>query len=333
MNGAVPLDPLGQRVLGALLAMQRRSWEQGVASHALLDLGRDDLVAVVARDAVTQQSAAGNLADLDESGSVNSGAAGEAVLAQARRTGDTRLQQAFDAQLRWLLTDAPRADDGTLFHLVDTAECWVDSVYMVVPVLVLSGHVEEAARQLDGHRRRLLDPATGLYGWRWDEAAGRRTHPAPWGTGNGWVVAGLARALRLLGQTPDGTARTFADDAAAHARAVLDACLERRRTDGTFGDVLDDPASFEETNLAQMLAFAALTGAADGWLPTSYAAVGQSLLDHARTRVDATGFVTPVCGAPRFDRPGTSAEAQAFFLLATAAASRHPGTAGADGAG
>nr|WP_294690632.1 glycoside hydrolase family 88 protein [uncultured Friedmanniella sp.] len=324
-EGARGLDPVGERVLTALLAMQRRSWEQGVASHALLDLERHDVVAVLARDAVTQQSSAGNLADLDESGAVNSGAVGEAVLWQAQRTGEERLQQAFDAQLRWFSTGAPRADDGTLFHLTDTPECWVDSIYMIVPVLVLAGRVDEAARQLDGHRRRLFDPATGLWGWRWHEAEGRRTHPAPWGTGNGWVVAGLARALRLLGPDPAGPARAFAADAARHAHTVIDACLAHRRPDGTFGNVLDDPASFEENNLAQMLAFATLTGSADGWLPASYAEVGRSLLDHARTKVDAHGFVTPVCGAPRFDRPGTSVEAQAFFLLATAAARRHEG--------
>src|ERR1700710_3010158 len=60
-------DPLVDRVLAALLSMQRYSWEQGVASHALLDLGQEALVEVVARDAVTHQSAEGNLADLRES--------------------------------------------------------------------------------------------------------------------------------------------------------------------------------------------------------------------------------------------------------------------------
>ena len=37
-------------------------------------------------------------------------------------------------------------------------------------------------------------------------------------------------------------------------------------------------------------------------------------------RGDDRAFVTPVCGSPHFDRPGTSAEAQAFHLLAVAAA-------------
>src|SRR3712207_1079600 len=85
--GAVP--GVADRVLRALLAMQRQSWEQGVASHALLDLGHDVLVDVMARDAVTRQTATGKLADISDQGAVNCGAAGEAVLwrSEERRVG------------------------------------------------------------------------------------------------------------------------------------------------------------------------------------------------------------------------------------------------------
>ncbi|WP_258726520.1 glycoside hydrolase family 88 protein [Cellulomonas sp. NS3] len=315
------LDPDQRRVLAALLAMQRQSWEQGVASHALLDLGLTGLAEVVARDAVTRQTAEGKLAEIEDGGIVNSAANGEAVLRAAQHTGDATLREAFDRQVRWIARDAPRADDGTLLHLVGTREVWVDSVYMVLPLLVLAGEVEEAARQLAGHRARLFDEATGLYSARWDEDSARLTLAAPWGTGNGWVVAGIARALHLLGDLDvAGGGDGFRAAAAAHAREVIDACLEHRDEDGVFHDVVTDPATFPETNLAQMLAYAVLTGVADGWLPASYASVGRSLVGAARARVDPCGFVTPVCGAPRFDRPGTSAEAQSFFLLATAAA-------------
>ncbi|GEA88531.1 glycoside hydrolase family 88 protein [Cellulomonas cellasea] len=322
------LDPDQRRVLAALLAMQRQSWEQGVASHALLDLGLTGLAEVMARDAVTRQTSEGKLAEIEDGGIVNSAANGEAVLRAARRTGDPLLREAFDRQVRWIVRDAPRADDGTVLHLVGTREVWVDSVYMVLPLLVLAGEVEEAARQLAGHRARLVDQATGLYAARWDEDTARLTLAAPWGTGNGWVVAGIARALHLLDDPalPDGPGRGgddgFRVDAAAHARDVIDACLAHRDADGVFHDVVTDPTTFSETNLAQMLAYAVLTGVADGWLPPSYAPVGRSLVAVARARVDRHGFVTPVCGAPRFDRPGTSAEAQSFFLLATAAAAR-----------
>ena len=111
----------------------------------------------------------------------------------------------------------------------------------------------------------------------------------------------------------------------SHARAVLDATLAHRRPDGLFHDVLDDPASHVETNVAQMLAYTALTGAADGWLPPSYADTGRDLLATADRQVDRYGLVTPVSGAPDFTHPGTSAEAQAFHLLAHAARRRAGG--------
>jgi unsaturated rhamnogalacturonyl hydrolase len=236
----------------------------------------------------------------------------------ARRSGDPRLADAFDRQLHWITHDAPRAGDGTLFHIEGTREVWVDTVYMVVPFLVLAGEITEAAAQLAGHRARLFDESAGLYAARWSEDTRRLTWGAFWGTGNGWVVAGIARALRLLGGRDDA----FRTEAAAHARAVIDACLENRDENGLFHDVVTDPGTFSEANLAQMLAYAILTGVADGWLTEGYRLIGRSLLDSAGRQVDSHGFVTGVCGAPRFDHQGTSVEAQSFFLLANAAARR-----------
>jgi len=311
-------------VLTALLAMQRQSWEQGVAGHAMLDLGRTDLVRVMARDAVTRQTTTGKLAEIDDQGTVNCAANGEAVRWVADTDGDPELAEAFDRQLRWIEQSCPRAADGTLFHLEGSRQVWTDSVYMVLPLLGLVGNVAEAERQLAGHRVRLVDPGTGLYAARWDEDAQQLNAPQRWGTGNGWVAAGVARTLLLLDRSPAPAAATaaFRGAAAEHARAVVDACLAYRRSDGLFHDVVDDPSSFVETNLAQMLAYATLTGVADGWLPVDYADVGRSLLNSARRMIDRDGFVTGACGAPRFDRSGTSAEAQSFFLLASRAAQR-----------
>jgi unsaturated rhamnogalacturonyl hydrolase len=295
------------RVWTALLAMQRQSWEQGVTAQAALDTGRTDLAALLAEAAVTRQSADGRLADVDqETGAVNGAACGEAVL----RAGFT---DAARRQLDWLVRTAPRAADGTLYHMLDGREMWADTVYMVVPFLALSGETDLALRQIEGHRRRLCDD--GLYAAIWSEETGSLRRADRWGGGNGWVVAGIARALRLAPALPR-------EPLAAHAREVLDACLALRRPDGLFHDVLDDPGTFVETNAAQMFAYAALTGAADGWLPASYADVGRDLLAAATAKVDEYGVVRGACGSPTFDRSGTSAEAQAFHLLATAARDR-----------
>ncbi|MCA2215947.1 glycoside hydrolase family 88 protein [Jidongwangia harbinensis] len=293
-----------ERVLTALLAVQRQSWEQGVAAQAALDLGRTDLAALLAEAAVTRQSADGRLGTVaDETGSVNGAACGEAVL----RAGFT---DAARRQLDWLAHGAPRAADGTLYHLLDGREMWADTVYMVVPFLARSGRTDLAVQQVEGHRQRLC--RDGRYAAIWSEETGSLRRADLWGGGNGWVVAGIARALRAAPSLP----------LAGHAREVLDACLALRRPDGLFHDVLDDPATFVETNAAQMFAYAALTGVADGWLPRSYAQVGRDLLAAATARVDGSGWVRGACGSPSFDRSGTSAEAQAFHLLATAARDR-----------
>lgn len=306
-------------VLHALLAMQRHSWEQGVASHALLDLGRDDLVVPMALDAVTRQTADGRLGELDDSGLVNCGALGEVVHRVASRTGSAECAAGFDRQVRWLVETCPRAADGTLFHLEGTHQVWVDSVYMLLPVLVLAGRPDEALRHLRGHADRLFDPSSGLYAHQYDEDSGTLLRAAHWGTGNGWVVAGLARAVHLLADP----AHELHAVATAHARTVIDACLAHRGPDGTFHDVLDDASTFTELNVAQMLAYALFTGVADGWLPPDpYAATARSLLATAVAHMTPEGFVEPVCGAPHFDRAGRSAEAQAFHLLALAASRR-----------
>ncbi|WP_231121578.1 glycoside hydrolase family 88 protein [Motilibacter peucedani] len=315
----LPDDPLLRRVLLALLGMQRQSWEQGVLGHALLDLGCDELAEVVARDSVLRQTPAGKLAEIEDTGVVNCGAAGEALLWLTTRDHDPALRAALDRQVDWLVSRAPRAEDGTLFHLEGSRQVWVDTVYMVLPLLVQTGHVDEAARQLDGHRRRLFDETSGLWSHQWGETSRSLLRAAHWGSGSGWVVAGIARALRSLGER-DGR---FRADAASHARTVLDACLAHRRADtGVFLDVVDGEGSFAEANLAQMLAYGAFTGVADGWLPDAYLERARSLLASARERVDALGFVDGVSGAPHFDRPGRSAEAQAFHLLAAAAEQR-----------
>lgn len=323
LTGA-PAARTEQRVLGALLAMQRKSWEQGVAGQAFLDLGLEDLAEVVARDAVLHATPEGRLAEVEgHPSAVNAGAVGEVVHQVAARSSDPDLARAFERLVRWIAVDAPRADDGTVFHLVGERTVWVDTVYMTVPLLVLAGRVDEAERQLAGHALRLRDPGTGLYAHIWDEDAGALSRGVPWATGNGWVAAALARALHLL-TAHRVDAPGFADRAAADARALVDACLVHRRRDGLFHDVLDDPTTFPEVNAGQMLAYTTLTGVADGWLPSEYAEVGRDLLAVARAHVDPAGVVAQVCGAPAFDRPGRSAEAQAFHLLATAAARRVP---------
>ena len=308
-------DDLRRRALDCLLVSQRHSWDQGLLAAVLDDSGAAAALRALVDDAVARQLPDGRLAELDDGCAVNSGAVGEFVHRVALRTGDPDLAAAVTRQLTWLQRVAPRAGDGTLFHLLGSRQMWADTVYMVVPFLAACGDPAGALAQLAGHRARLRDPASGLWAARWDEDAGVLADARAWGTGNGWVAAGAARSVRRL---PPDAAR----EVAREVRELLDACLVHRRPDGLFGDVLDDPASPADTDVAAMLGHAALTGAAEGWLPASYGIEGESLVAAVVARVDELGRVTGASAAPHFDRPGHSPEAQAFLLLADAACRR-----------
>ena len=92
-----------------------------------------------------------------------------------------------------------------------------------------------------------------------------------------------------------------------------------QRPDGLFHNVLDDPGTFIETNLAQMLAYSIYRGISGGWLPSNYREKADKMRTAVYQKVDAFGYVQGVCGAPAFDRAGTAPEGQAFFLLMEAA--------------
>jgi unsaturated rhamnogalacturonyl hydrolase len=306
-----------EKVKQALLAMQRFSWEQGVAAQAFLELGEEPLAVLMAKEAVHRQNQEGRLAILGPDAGVTDPAAnGQAVLLAAQITGDPELQAAAERMLDYLLHRAPHAADGTLYHVTDRPQVWIDSMYMAPPFLAEAEHPREAMKQIEGWRRRLWNPASQLYSHIWDEEKQVFARASFWGVGNGWAAAGMTRLIRLLPPEMKDEKRRLAQ----YVREVLDGCLAYQRPDGLFHDVVDDPTTFVETNLAQMLAYSIYRGIQEGWLDSTYRAAADRMRAAARMKVDAFGLVQGVCGAPDFSHPGTAAEGQAFFLLMEAAA-------------
>jgi rhamnogalacturonyl hydrolase YesR len=216
----------------------------------------------------------------------------------------------------YLLHQAPRTEDGTLHHIDDKPQVWIDSVYMAPPFLAVAGYPEEAVRQIEGFRRLLWNRDAKLFSQIWDEGRQEFHRAAFWGVGNGWAAAGMARVIQALpAEMSDAKGRL-----AGYAREVLDGCLAHRRPDGLFHDVLDRPETFVETNLAQMLAYTVYRGIQGGWLDSAYRAEADRMRQAAHQKVDERGLVRDVCGSPTFDSPGTATEGQAFFLLMEAAA-------------
>ena len=300
----------------AMLSMQRRSWEQGVAAQALLELGKTDLVVLLAKDAVVNQTKDGRLGLNGENRPVADPAAnGEPVFFAANVTGDPALKKAAERMRDFLLYNAPKTKDGMIYHHDHEKMIWVDAMYMMPPFLAIAGHPQEAVKQIVGYRQILMHPEKRLYYHIWDDDRQDFARKLFWGVGNGWAAAGISRVIRALPDSmmPEKTMLT------GFVKEMIDACLTYQRSDGLFHDILDDPSTFVETNAAHMLAYSIFRGIRGGWLDASYRDVALKMRAAAHRKVDKYGLVQGVCGAPNFDRAGTAAEGQAFFLLMEAA--------------
>ena len=307
-----------EKATAAAMAMQRRDWEQGILAQALLEAGDRKKVILLTKAAMVQRKPDGRMGVV-VSGSPTDPAMGGAAYEQAAEwTGDQQMRKAVDELLNWIRVTAPRNAEGVLYHTFHAPQMWSDGLNGAPPFLAATGHYDEALAQIEGYKQRLWNPEKKLLAHIWDDEKRQFADGTFWGGGTGWAAAGLARVIRSLSRERSHDREPFA----AFAREIVDGCLQHQRDDGLFHDVVDQPATFVETNLAQMLAYAVYEGVAGAWLPLSYRKHADKMRAAAREKMDAYGYVQGVCGAPEFNRPGTSTEGQAFCILMEASGGR-----------
>jgi unsaturated rhamnogalacturonyl hydrolase len=241
---------------------------------------------------------------------------GEGLWHAARVSGDQDLRKAADDLVAWALKGAPRDTAGIIYHTGESF--WSDSFNTSPPLLACSGHGEEAIRQIEGQAKRLWNADQKLVSHIWDEKKQQFQDKSFWGGGCGWMAAGLTRVIRAL---PDDK-KVEKQKLAATLKDLIDGCLSHQRADGLFYNVVDDPNTFVETDLSQMLAFSIYESVRGGWLPAAYLPAADKMRAAAMGKVDKYGFVQGVAGAPDFNHPGISPEGQAFFLMMEAAAQK-----------
>ena len=299
---------------------------KGVSSQAFLELGDYEQTFLLARDAVLRQSHEGRLGvafyrdDVaifgDDLTVTDPAANGEAVLHVAKTTGDKTFKDAVEAQLDWLLHKAPRTDGGILCHVVNKKQVWVDSIFMALPFLSMTGNYREAVRQVDGFRKILWDDDKKLLSHIWDEEEGKWASRDFWGVGNGWAAAGMAKVIRNLPRDAGEDKKRLV----GYVRELIAGCLNFQHGSGLFHNIIDDRSTFVETNLAQMVSYTMYSGVVEGWLDDDYVKRADTIREAVYEKVDEHGLVQGVCGSPTFAAPGTAVEGQAFFLLMEAAA-------------
>lgn len=302
----------------AALALQRRDWEQGTLAQAFLELGDMEQVVLLTKAALIQRTPDGRMGVVVEGSPTDPAMGGEAYWRAAKSTGDPELEKGVNDLLDWILRRAPRAPDGTLYHVFKSPEVWSDGFHGAPPFLAATGHFDEALKQIAGFKRRLWDRDKKLLAHIVVDEHPEKGDRRFWGGGNGWAAAGLARVIAMLPDSHSAARRELAD----FARELIDGCIKHRRSDGLFHDVVDRPDTFVETNLGQMLAYAIFRGVHAGWLPKSYLTEARTMQAAARKKMDAHGFIQGVCSTPNFDRPGLSTEGQAFFLMMENAAGK-----------
>ena len=303
----------------ALLSMQRNSWEQGTAMQAFLECGDMEIVILMAIEAVNRRLPDGRAAVMGGSSAVTDPCSvGEALIAAYRQTNNEDLKRGYDELIEWALKKAPRTSTGVLYHLDNKNELWSDSPYMLPPFLAAAGYFDEALLNLYGYWDYLFDKNAKLMSHRWDDAAKSFVRKDNWGGGNGWTVAAIARVYDLLPGDRGADKKKLAE----MGLTLIDGILSYVRSDFLFHDVVDDDQTFVETCLSQMLAYAIYRGIQSKWLDKSYLDKAEKLHAAATKKVDEYGIVRDCCGAPSFNKPGISPEAQAFFILMNTARSK-----------
>ncbi len=316
-----------EQVIRCMLAMQRHPWEQGVCMQALYEADRPELWLPMAYDAIKRISADGRLAMVGGGAAVSDPAAcGEVCLRAYERTGDNFYRTGAERMLDYLMHRAPRTKDEIICHNeisfeegFSAKQLWIDGLYMVPPFLAVMGRVREAAEQIAGYTRHLFDPETGLFFHILDTEQGRFVRKKRWATGNGWALLGLIRTAEEARKQGE---RETADFLIDQYRKLLSALLPYQLPDGRFHDILDDSTSFVDGTSATMTAAAIWRGIDDGFLPAEYGVFAERAFQTVTGTIDSIGLIHQVCGCPDFTAEGTSAEAQASYVMASAWRSR-----------
>ena len=312
-----------KKVISAMMARQRYPWEQGVCAQALLEAGRDELWIPMAFDAVKRMDADGRLAMVGGGSAVSDPASnGEVCLRAYEKTGDESFLGGAKSMLKYLMEAAPRTSDGIICHYDESLqECfskyqlWIDGLYMVPPFLAVMGEIDEAYRQVLGYRKHLYDDENSLFFHIRDIESGRFVRKVHWATGNGWALMGLSRVIE---EAQKADRKDIYEELAAFLTELLDGMLKFIQEDGRFNDILDDERSFSDGTSSMMMAATVYRGIRNAYIKEEYKAYADKAYMTVSENIDEYGLLHQVCGCPDFVKEGTSTEAQAAFVMASA---------------
>ena len=299
------------KALEAMLCMTRQCWEQGMAAQTLLEIGEDVRLELFVYDMVLRQSSDGRLCNVENTPAVTDSAfciPSVYIVGQLKK--NPRYVEAARKNVEFLLKDAERAEDGTLFHMKGTKEIWADSAAFLPYALALTGHRKEGFAQMQGILKRLYRPSIGLYYHMWDDGKGDFLRPVAWGVGNGWILTGLFRMLLVFREESEERKwlkGKFLD--------LLHGMLKVQAPSGLFHNFLDKEDTYEESEVSAMVAYILYWAVKEGMLGREYLKSAETIREALIQKVDEKGLMWDAASSPAFEDPGTSVEGQAHFIL------------------
>ena len=210
----------------------------------------------------------------------------------------------FDSWAEWLMADdgLPKTEEGGFQHIVyndeNPGEMWDDTLMMSVLPLAKIGllldrphYVEEAKRQFLIHIKYLFDKKTGLWFHGWDFNGRHNFAEALWARGNCWITIAIPEIIEML-DLPEGDAlRMFLTDTLS---AQVKTLAATQHDTGLWHTLVMDPDSYLEASATAGFAYGILKAVRLGYLPDTYAAVGEKAIRGVLDNIDQTGELQQV---------------------------------------
>lgn len=203
----------------------------------------------------------------------------------------------LDPVADYILHKQVRLSDGT-YCRPEPVEytVWCDDLFMSVPFLLRWAEItnnvslyDEAVKQFNGFRKYLLDPQTGLFHHGWFSHTQQRS-PVRWGRANGWIAWAT---MELLERLP-ASHRAYTGILEAF-RSQMNTLRQYQESNGMWHQVLDKPASFEETSCTAMFTMAMAKGVRKGWINNSFREAALKGWKAVQSKIDADGTVHDIC--------------------------------------
>jgi len=196
----------------------------------------------------------------------------------------------------YVMTKQTRLEDGTFARPEPKWTIWADDLFMSVPFLVRYGRLlndnryfDEAAKQITGFDKHLYDAQTGLYYHGWNDAQ-KAYAGLFWGRANGWMAWAISEALLMI-PTRHPQYQTILN---IHRRQ-LESIAKYQNKDGMWRQLLNMPASYEETSATAIFVMTLARAVRNGWIDKNYTDNVVRGWKAIEKRIDSEGVVSGIC--------------------------------------